>query len=64
VSDDPIVVTATNGEPYTVAELLAVLEDARTYITPTLSTHEEISDILGWCDCGYCTHVPKVKPNA
>jgi ribosome assembly protein YihI (activator of Der GTPase) len=39
-----------------------LLEDARQYITPTLSTHEEISEVLGWCDCGYCKHVPKAKP--
>ncbi len=38
--------------------LLALLEDARSYITPTISTHEEISSVLGWCDCGYCDHVP------
>ena len=47
---------------YTVAELLALLQDCRSYITPTISTHEELSTILGWCDCGYCTHVPAEQP--
>lgn len=31
-----------------------LLADAREYITPTISTHEEITDVLGWCDCKYC----------
>jgi len=35
-----------------------LLQDARGYITPTISTHEDISEVLGWCDCGYCRHVP------
>lgn len=39
-----------------------LLEDARSYITPTISTHEEISAVLGWCDCGYCVHVPGRRP--
>jgi NTP pyrophosphatase (non-canonical NTP hydrolase) len=56
------VVVAASGEPYTVAELLELLRDARSYITPTISTHEEISDVLGWCGCGYCTHVPSSRP--
>lgn len=38
-------------------ELYELLENARCYITPTISTHEHISRILGWCDCGYCKHV-------
>lgn len=45
-----------------IAELTEMLEDARSYITPTISTHEEISTLLGWCDCGYCTHVAKGRP--
>jgi uncharacterized protein DUF4406 len=44
------------------AELLDLLQDCRSYITPTISTHEEISEVLGWCDCGYCTHVPREQP--
>lgn len=47
---------------YTEAELLELLEDCRNYITPTVSTHDELSAILGWCDCGYCTHVPNERP--
>jgi len=42
-----------------IEELTEILEDARSYITPTISTHEEISTLLGWCDCGYCTHVAR-----
>lgn len=53
---------SVNGLPYTVRDLLVLLEDARSYIAPTLVTHEEISDILGWCSCGYCTHVPRERP--
>lgn len=45
-----------------IAELEELLEDARSYITPTISTHEDISEVLGWCGCGYCEHVPKEKP--
>lgn len=41
--------------------LRELLEDARSYITPTISTHEEISAVLGWCDCGYCAHVPSTR---
>ena len=52
-----VLVTTARGLGYDLEELLYVLEDARSYITPTLSTHEEISEILGWCDCGYCKHV-------
>lgn len=47
---------------YTDEELLLLLEDCRGYITPTISTHEEITEILGWCDCGYCKGVPKERP--
>jgi predicted house-cleaning noncanonical NTP pyrophosphatase (MazG superfamily) len=46
------------------AELLDLLEDCRSCVTPTTSTHEEISEVLGWCDCGYCTHVPRERPVA
>lgn len=42
--------------------LRELLEDARSYITPTISTHEDISAVLGWCDCGYCSHVPSSRP--
>lgn len=48
---------------YTNEDVLHLLQDCRGYISPTLSTHEEISTILGWCDCGYCIHVP-VRPEA
>ena len=54
-----VVARSANGVEYTVEDLLVLLEDARSYITPTISTHEEISDVIGWCACGYCTHVPK-----
>lgn len=43
----------------TMRELLELLEDARQYVLPTTGTHEDISTVLGWCDCGYCVHVPK-----
>lgn len=42
-------------------ELVALLEDCRSYIAPAIGTHEEISTILGWCDCGYCIHVPHYR---
>jgi hypothetical protein len=40
-------------------DLLNLLQDALSYITPTISTHEEIVDLLNdkkgfWCPCGYC----------
>lgn len=54
-----VLVTTARGIGYDLQELLALLQDCRSYITPTLSTHEEISEVLGWCDCGYCTHVEK-----
>jgi hypothetical protein len=48
--------------PPGAVELDDLLEDARSYIDPTISTHEEISAVLGWCDCGYCIHVPRGRP--
>lgn len=53
-------------EPYTRDELIDLLADALEYITPTLSTHEEITEVLQeergfWCPCGYC---PKKPPDA
>lgn len=52
-----VLLTTSSGIGYDLQEILYLLQDCRSYITPTLSTHEEISSILGWCDCGYCTHV-------
>ena len=34
------------GSEYRRTELLALLEDAKQYITPTISTHEEIAHVL------------------
>ena len=44
------------------ASMRELLEDARSYVPPTTATHEEITETVGWCDCGYCTDVPKERP--
>jgi hypothetical protein len=62
VDQNTVILRTANSVHYTMRDLLVVLQDTRSYITPTTSTHEEISDILGWCDCGYCSHVPNKNP--
>jgi len=52
---------------YSREDLLDLLRDALGYITPTLSTHEEIVSVLHqergfWCPCGYCPKPPAGKP--
>jgi hypothetical protein len=48
---------------FELKELHDLLQEARGYTPPTTGTHEAISAALGWCDCGYCTHVPKEPPS-
>lgn len=55
----PTFITTYSGKSYTIPDLIALLDEARNYIPPTTSSHEEISDIIGLCNCGYCGHVPQ-----
>lgn len=46
-----------------LSDMLDMLRDAKQYITPTISTHEDIAELLRterdeWCDCGYCPKRP------
>lgn len=31
--------------------------------SPCGTDHEDAAEILGWCDCGYCQHVPDTAPH-
>jgi hypothetical protein len=36
--------------------------DLLHFAGPTTSSHETAAEVVGWCACGYCTHVPTEPP--